>query len=168
MRRITLCLALLALVPLGLRADTKPPMPKAPPLSPGTAKVEGENLLCELTIVRRVPETRAVTVVKDGKAVTENRTVVVETYVMERRYFALKGLQAYVIGDKGTDPTKRLQSLDPTKLPQLLRNSNRVFFHWNADKPIADQVKELKEGIVILVVPSEKPAPRPPVAPEKK
>jgi len=165
MRRIALCLTSLAVVTLGLRADTKPPPPKAPPLSPGTARVEGENLLCEVTIARYVPETRTVTVIKGGMPVTETRTVHVPTYVTERRYIAMKGLQVYVIGDKGTDPTKRLQSLDPTKLPQLLRNSNRVFFHWSGDKPILDQIKELKEGNVILVVPSEKPAPRPP---EKK
>ena len=165
MLRMTLCLMSLATLACGLPAQPKPPVPKEALLSPGTAKVEGDKLLCELTTLEYRSETRAVTVVKDGKAVTENRTVNVPVYVPERRYIALKGLQAYVTADKGTDPTKRLKSLDSTKLTQLLKDNTRVFFFSGADKLDAEKVKDLKEGNVILVVPREKPAPRPP---EKK
>ena len=63
--------------------------------------------------------------------------------------------------------------LDSTKLAQMLKTNSRVLFFLGADKPRAEQVKNLKEGNVILalpgvlVLPRDKPAPRP-VPPEKK
>ena len=167
MLRITLCLASVAALACGLRAEEKPPAPKAPPLSPGTAKVEGDNLLCELTTIRYVPEQRTETVVQGGMAITVKRTVYVPVSETQRRLIPIKGLQAYAIGDKGTDPTKRLQPLDSTKLAKMLKTNTRVFFFRGADKVSAEQVKDLKDGNVILVLPREKPASRP-LPPEKK
>jgi len=166
MLRITLCLASLAVLAGRLRAEEKPPAPKAPQLSPGTARIEGDNLLCELRTTRYVPERRREEVRQGGTTVTVERTVYVPVEVTQRRLIPMKGLQAYVTGDKGTDPTKRLQPLDPTKLAQMLKTNPRVYF-TGTDKLSPEQVKDLKEGNVILVLPRDKPVPRP-LPPEKK
>src|SRR5207249_11497962 len=105
------------------------------------------------TTLRYVAEKRQEMVLQGGKTVTIVRTVYVPVQVMERRLIPMKGLQAYIIGDKGPDPTKRLQPLDSTKLAQMLKTNSRVLFFLGADKPRAEQVKNLKEGNVILALP---------------
>jgi len=163
MLRMILGLAAVAVLACGLSAQEKPMGPKPPVLSSGTAKIEGDNLVCEVTVIRSVAVNRQETVVQAGKLVTVTRTAYVPEQYMQRRLIPLKGLQGYAISDKGADPTKRLQSLDPTKLAERLKTSPRVLFAWGNDKGLAEQTKELKEGSVILVLPREKQGPRPPL-----
>jgi hypothetical protein len=168
MLRITLCLASVAVLACGLRADEKPPRPKDPPLASGTAKLQGENLLCDVVRTVYRTETRPVTVMKDGMLVTETRTVMVPVQFTERRLIALKGLRAYVTGGEGADPTKQLQELDATKLPEVLNSGPRVLFALDGQKVEPAQVKGEKKGTVVLVVPRLKPERTPPVAPKKR
>src|SRR5262245_10866179 len=163
MLRMILGLAAVAVLACGLSAQEKPMGPKPPVLSPGTAKIEGDNLVCEVTVLRYVAVNRQETVVQAGKLVTVTRAGEVREKDTPRRSLPLKGLQGYAISGKGADPTKRLQWLDSTKLAEWLKTSPRVLFAWGNDKGLAEQTKELKEGSVIVVLPREKQGPRLPL-----
>jgi hypothetical protein len=168
MLRVTLCLASVAVLACGLRADEKPPRPKDPPLASGTARLQGEHLRCLFVRTVYRTERQSVTVMKDGMLVTEVRAVMVPVQVEEMRLIALKGLRAYVTGGQGADPTKQLQELDATKLPEVLKSGPRVLFALDGQKVGPAQVKGEKKGTVVLVVPRPKPDRDPTVPPEKK
>src|SRR5262245_41656142 len=167
MFRLGLCLAALAILACGLRAEEKPPMPKVPALSQGSARLDGENLRCMVTTTRLVTEYRAETVIQGGMAVTQKVAVQVPVSVMEVRLIPVKGVEAYTTGGNTADPTKLLQRLEPSKLTELLKKDTRVFFAQGSGKVDPAYVKELREGNIILVLPTPKPEPKPSVPPAK-
>jgi hypothetical protein len=150
MLRITIGLSLLM---AGLvSADEPPPMPKTSPLTQGTARLTGENLLCGYNMLQYREVQQTVRVVKCGQVITETRTTRVPYNVFVHTPLPLKGLRGHVVGDP-KDPSKSLSPLDVSQLPELLRNQTRVFFVPDGQRPSPDQVKELKAGTVILFLP---------------
>jgi hypothetical protein len=177
MDRTTLNLAALALFACVLHAnpqqpekihppakDPAPPappaVPKPPAFVPGSAKIQGEVLNCEIATTRHVPVTVFVNVVKDGQTVTEARTVIETRTVLERRLVPLKDVRAYVIDPKAGDPTKALQPVDATKLPQLLGQTPKPLIALGRT-PTTAELKDAKAGSLLLVLSEPKPVPKP-------
>ena len=148
--------------------------PPAPPSTPGgpeltqsTARVEGDHVHYEVVVRHMVPVQVTYTVMKNGQLVTETQTRYETRLVMERRTAALKDVRAYVTGGQGADPTKALQTVDPTKLADLLRKNPRAAVAPDPEKLKPELLKKLPKGTVILAVPGAKLAP-PPMPPGRK
>jgi hypothetical protein len=156
MLRILLGLASLAVLASGLRAQQKPPTPPVPPPLQGTAQVQGKNLRCVVHVMQYVMQQRAKKVVQGGKVVVVVETVMVPVYRAETRLIPLAGVEAYITGGAGGDPTKRITRLDATKLPKLLEKNTRALFILDGRKVDPQSVKAAKEGTIVLVLPRAK------------
>ncbi len=157
-------LVLTLALPCVLLAGEKPaapPMPKSVVLTQGTAKLEGEILRCQVTIMQYREEQRFETVIQAGQAVTQAVTVKVPYYVAVQQIVPLKGLQGYHVTGKGGDPTKAFEAVDAAKLPKLFEQNRPIAFTPPGEKVTADTVKGLKEGTIVLVQPKPEPPPPP-------
>jgi hypothetical protein len=163
-----MCVASLAVVACGLRAEEKPAAPKYVPLSPGRAVVEGDNLRCTRTVVVKVPYLVKTREQQGGKTViTKVETAWKSLAQSQTRLIPLREVRAFVTTGRGTDPTKLLRPLDIAKLKERLAKDTRVFFLPDAGKMDPAFARELKAGTVVLVLPP-KVAPRPPQSAEKR
>jgi len=160
MFRFSFCVAFVAPLVGDLWAQESPPEPKAPPLSWGSARIEGENLACVVRTLSYTLKMVPKTSVKDGQRVTNSRPVGYSVYSVDRtewRTVPRKDVRAYVTGTKGPDPTKSLQPLDVAKLPQALKGNPRVLFAVDGRGLSSSHVKGEPEGTVVLILPSAMP-----------
>ena len=97
-------------------------------------------------------------------AVTETVTVLTTVYVLTRRLVPLKDVQGYLVNPKAGDPTKALQKVDPTKLLEQIGKSPKPLIAAGRT-PTPAELKDAKEGSLLLVVPASAPAPRDPTVP---
>ena len=163
MCRVPFCVAFVAALAGDLWAQESPPPPKAPPLSWGSARIEGENLACVVRTFSYTLKRVSKTSVKDGQRVTNPRPVGYSVYSVDRmewRTVPRKDVRAYVTGTKGPDPTKSLQPLDVAKLPQTLKGNPRVLFAVDDRGVASSDIKGEPEGTLVLILP--------PAMPEKK
>ena len=136
-------------------------MPKPPILSPGTIRVQGTALHCQITVTeyRSVNEVRRV--IKQGQVVIENSTRQVPYSVVKTVVLDPKMIQAYKTGARSDDPTKSLDTVDPAALPALLKNLTQVMIA-HVDKLKPEDVKDIKAGTLILILSKPQDPPKPP------
>jgi hypothetical protein len=65
----------------------------------------------------------------------------------------LKDLRGHVIAPRVGDPTKLLHPLEVSKLPQLLQNEPTVLFLEAGKKLEPAQLKDVRQGTVIVILP---------------
>jgi hypothetical protein len=167
-----IALSLAVLLASGLRADDTSGLPVGfgPVLFKAAARVEGDRLTCQFVSPRQTTRTEARTVIKDGKRIQQMVEVPTTYFVSQEGIFSLKETQVYITGKKA-DPTKLLQKADPAQLADLLgKNPPGLMVTENVEKVTSAQLKDVKEGTVILVLPKTRHAPPsvPPLPPGPK
>jgi hypothetical protein len=162
MSRLALSFLVVAACPL--LAQEKPPPPQLPALTPGTINVMGDAVNCDAvhTGYKNAVEYR--TVVRQGMTVTEVVTKQVPYSIVQRIVLDPRTLRAYRSGAKSDDPTKTLEPIEAAALTPLLKSTRQVMLA-RGEKPKPEQLKDIKPGTVILVLPKLPEAPK---APEKK
>jgi hypothetical protein len=152
MLRLVLCL--LFVLACGLRADEKPPpVPKAPPYSPGTAQIEGENRVCKMITTRYEAVKELFQVIEAEMVVNKTRIVYRSVQIEERAVHPLKDVKGHLVRPKGGDPTKAVQPLDITKLPEALKKGTPVIFIRAGESLEPSDLKSLKDGTIVLTLP---------------
>lgn len=140
------------------------PMPAAPaPLLHGSAEYIFAHLQCEINHVKYVQLPQTYTVTEGGKEVTKTRKVTTPYLSIERRLVPVEGLKGFVVSQQKGKPVKTLAPLDTAMLSEWFGTRKPLLFSLEETvKP--EQVKDAKEGTVVLILPKAE-APKPP---EKK
>jgi hypothetical protein len=147
-------LALLAGLLAGPQAD-EPPPPSSPPPQLSVVKLDGDRLTVWRSVPRQVAEQVPVTVERDGRKVTEVRTVTRTVYTAIPEVMLIKDLRA-TRADGGR--------VDPEKLPELLKRPTAVIL--SSGPPIdAVYLRALRDDTLILSFPGAGGGV--PIAPDK-